>query len=75
MCVLTSEEGVLEGEGVEDTEAEAGAERETALVLVETHTVDLFARFVGRCTGHQGRRVDYGSHDYQNIINQFINNS
>ena len=37
----TSSEGVLEGEGVEDSEALSGAHSEAALVLVEAHEEDL----------------------------------
>ena len=62
VCLLTSEERILEGEGVEDAETEAGAHSETSLVLVEAHIVDLLAGFVSGCTYHKSRRIDYCSH-------------
>ena len=67
--LFTSEEGVLEGEGVEDAESLARADCETSLVLVETHMVDLLAGFVCGCADHHGRRINYCSHDFKNIIN------
>ena len=60
--LLTSEERVLEGEGVEDTETETRADSETALVLVEADIVDFLAGFVSGCAYHKSRRIDYCSH-------------
>ena len=60
--LLTSEERVLEGEGVEDTETETRANSETALVLVEADIVDFLAGFVSGSAYHKSRRIDYCSH-------------
>ena len=55
----TSEEGVLEGEGVENSESVGGAHCETTLVLVEAYEKDLLMGDVGGCTLHKSAGLDY----------------
>lgn len=53
VCAVTSKEGVLEGECVEDAEAVGGADGEAALVLVEADEEDLLSLVLADGLGHE----------------------
>ncbi len=58
--LLTSEEGVLEGVGIEDPEPVGGADCEAAVVLVEADVVDDFGGEAALGALDEGSVVDNG---------------